>query len=78
MSSEPNLERAAAELALLPRIVEQARHYGYLMLTVDEMIELLAITARSPHAALALGPGKMIPIGSLVVYVLPSFEEPTP
>lgn len=70
-----NLERAAAELALVPRLVEQAREYGYLMLTADEMIELLDITTTSPYASLALGPGRVIPLASLVVYVLPTFEE---
>lgn len=76
MTTEPNLERAAAALALVPRLVEQAREYGFLMLTVDEMIELLAIVTASPGAAIALGPGKVIPIASLVVYVLPDLDDP--
>jgi hypothetical protein len=55
---------------LIARCILQAMTYGELMLTAGELVELVEWKAAHPHAAFALGPGRVIPVGTLVVKVL--------
>lgn len=58
--------------ALVPRLVEQARTFGYLILTAGELETVVRLVAEKPHTALALGPGRIVTLGSLVMHVLPT------
>lgn len=59
---------------LMGRIVDQARTYNELMLTIEETMDLLELTRGDPNAAIALGPGQYVPIKALLWTVLPDLE----
>lgn len=72
-----NLDHIADALELVPRLVDQARDFGYLILTSGEMLDLLRILDEIPQCALAIGPEKIVSLGALVVHVLPTFPNET-
>lgn len=55
---------------LLARCILQAMTYGELMLTPTELAQFCTWRAEYPHAGFALGPGRVVDVGSLRIKVL--------